>query len=208
MKDKKENKHESFGMINICRYSGGNGQFFGSDLIHNGGISITINTASVKRDLSTNWYHSNDELIRVELSYNQFVDAITSGMNTGGVPCTIKRFNGELVEQIDHVQDRKELFSNEIKESQQNFKTQIDEIVKLLDGNIGKRKASEIKHQLEVLKSHISSNTNYVMKCFNESMEKTVLEAKHSIANYIDHKVHTMGIEAFKSELQLSIENK
>ena len=82
----------------------------------------------------------------------------------------------------------------------------INAILEKLEGNIGKRKTSEIKHDLEVLKSHISSNTNFVMDCFNESMEKTVTEARHSISNYIEHKIHSLGIEGLKKELQISIE--
>lgn len=201
-------EHESYGMISISRFTGNGSQFFGSDLIHNGGISITISNAEKATKLSSNWYHSNKELIRIELSSNQYVDAITSGMNTSGVPCTIKRYNSRGVEQIDHVEDRREQFSNDMKDTHVEYKNRIDSILKLLEGNIGKRKASEIKFELEVLKNHISSNTNFVMTCFNESMEKSVTEAKHSISNYIDHKVHSLGIESIKNELQISMGSK
>ena len=77
----------------------------------------------------------------------------------------------------------------------------------MLDGNVGKRKSQEIKKQLEILKSHISSNTNFVMKCFQESMEKTVSEAKHTISNYIDNKVSTLGLEALRKEVNVQIDN-
>jgi hypothetical protein len=203
-----KDKHESYGMLDISRFSGGKGQFFGSDLVHQGGISISIHNANRKRDLSTDWIHAEDEIIRIELSHNQFVDAITSGMNTAGVPCTIKRFDGKGVPQIDHVIDRKEQFTNEMQETQGKYKKRIDGILELLEGNVGKRKAAEIKHELEILKSHIGSNDNFVLKCFNEAMDKTVTEAKHSVANYIDHKVHSFGIEAMRKELNISIENK
>jgi hypothetical protein len=204
--DKKQ--HESYGMIDICRFTGNGSQYFGSDLIHNGGVSISISNAEKVTKLSSDWYHSREELIRVEMSHNQFVDAITSGMNTSGVPCTIKRYANNRVEQKNHVEDKKEQFSNDMKDTHVEYKKRIDGILELLEGNIGKRKASEIKHELEVLKSHISSNTNFVMGCFNEAMEKSVTEAKHSISNYIDHKVHSLGIEGMKKELQISIENE
>lgn len=199
-------EHESYGMLDISRFSGNNSQFFGSDLVHGGGISITISKADVERSLHKDWFHSGEQLIRVELSHSQFVDAIISGMNTGGVPCTILRYDGKQVPQIDHVDNRKEQFRNEMTETHTKYKKQIDGILGLLNGNIGKRKADEIKHELAILKSHIESNTNFVMTSFNEAMENTVTEAKHSIANYIDHKVHSLGIEGIKKELQISIE--
>ena len=208
MKDEIKKQHESFGMIDVSRFTSNGSQYFGSDLVHNGGISITISNAEKVTKLNSDWYHAREELIRVELSHNQFVDAITSGMNTSGVPCTIKRHGKSRIEQIDHIEDKKEQFSNNMKDTHIEYKKRIDDILTLLDGNIGKRKASEIKHELEVLKSHILSNTNFVMTCFNEAMEKSVTEAKHSIANYIDHKVHSLGIEGLRNELQISIENE
>lgn len=208
MDNKERKQHESFGMIDISRFTSNGSQYFGSDLVHNGGISITISNAEKVTNLSSDWYNSREELIRIELSNNQFIDAITSGMNTSGVPCTIKRHGENRIEQIDHVDDKKKQFSNDMKDTHIEYEKRIDDILSLLDGNIGKRKASEIKHELEVLKSHIASNTNFVMTCFNEAMEKSVTEAKHSIANYIDHKIYSLGIEGLRDELHISIDNK
>jgi len=201
-------KHESYGMVSICKFSSNGSQFFGSDLSQNGGVSITISKADSVRSLSHDRYHSGEDLIRVELSANQFVDAITSGMNTQGVPCTIKRYGNEKIEQIDHIEDKREAFSNEMIDTHRQYDKRIDDILKLLEGNIGKRKSDEIRHELIILKSHVSSNTNFVMKSFNEAMDKTVTEAKHSISNYIDSKVHTLGIEAMREQLKISIDNK
>lgn len=205
MKDKYTKQHESYGMIDISRFTSNGSQFFGSDLLHNGGISITISNAKKETKLNSDWYYQQDLLIRVELSHNQFVDAITSGMNTSGVPCTIKRITNKQVPQIDHVEDKKEQFKNNMKDTHEKYKERIDSIINMLEGNIGKKKANEVKFELGILKSHIESNTNFVMTCFNEAMEKTVTEAKHSIANYIDHKAHSLGIEGLKKQLQISM---
>ena len=201
-------EHVSYGMIDISRYSGGKGEFFGSDLCHNGGISIKISNAEAETKYSSNWYHPTNNLIAVRMSHNQFVDAITSGMNTSGVPCTVTAFNGESIPQISHITDKKDQFTNDMKDTHIKYHERINDILNMLDGKIGVKKAKDIKHELEVLKSHISSNTNFVMTCFNEAMEDTVTEAKHSIANYIDHKVHSLGIESMREELKISIEKE
>lgn len=198
-------EHESYGMIDIARFTGGNCQFFGSDLRHNSGISITISSASLKRDLPHEWYFPEETLFEIELSNNQFIDAITSGMNTSGVPCTIKRIGSKGVPQIDHALDKREPFRDDMIETHEKYKDRIDSILEMLEGNIGKRKTSEIKHELNILKSHIAGNSNFVMKSFNEAMEKTVTEAKHSVANYIDTKVHALGIEHLKKDLQITM---
>jgi hypothetical protein len=204
----KEITHESYGKISICRYSGNKQEFFGSDIFQDGGIEISISTAYLNRHLNTDWIHSKDELIKIKLSANQYVDAITSGMNTDGVPCTIKRFNGKSIEQIPHVIDKQELYLTEMNDTQQEYKSKIDDLIAKLDGNIGKKKAAEIKQGLEVLKSHISSNVKYVQRCFKEDMEKSVTEAKQSVSNYIDNKVNTLGIKALKDQLSIAIEKE
>lgn len=201
-----ENKHESYGMISISKFTGNHSQYFGSDLVHNGGVSITISKGKKERHLNREWYSDDETLISIELSHNQFVDAITSGMNTNGVPCTIKNYNNKSIPQIDHVEDKREQFSNDMKDTHTEYNNRIDNILKILDGNIGKKKTDEIKHELNILKNHISSNTNFVMTSFNEAMEKTVTEAKHSISNYVDSKVHSLGIEGLRNELQISID--
>jgi hypothetical protein len=200
-------QHESYGMISVSKFASNHSQFFGSDLVQNGGVTIEINTAEKERKYNSEWYQPKSNVISVRLSYNQYVDMITSGMNTVGVPCTIQNVQGKRIEQIDHIENKKEMFQNDMLDTHKEYHKRIDEILSMLDGNnIGKRKAEEIKHEIEVLKGHISGNTNFVMKCFNESMEKAVTEAKHSVSNYIDNKIHTLGIESLREEMKVSID--
>lgn len=199
--------HDSYGMIQISKFFG-KSTFFGSDIEHNGGITLRIKTASKERKLNSEWFSEGVDVVEVRMSHSQFVDAITSGMNTSGVPCTIQYGDGKRIPQIAHIEDKKELFSNDIKETQSEYIERINELLSKLDGNIGKKKVNEIKHDLEVLKSHIKSNTGFVMNCFNESMEKTVTEAKQSVAGYIDQKIYSLGAESFREELNISIEPK
>lgn len=202
-----KSKHESFGMLDIAKFNGSS-DFFGSDLNHNGGVYITISLGERERKLNSEWYYSGRQLVRVRLSHNQFVDAITSGMNTSGVPCTIEYIEGKKIEQISHIEDKRENFRNDMSSTQENLKKRIDEILSKMEGTMGVRKSNEIKHDLEILKNHISSNTNFVMTCFNEAMEDTVTEAKHSISNYIDHKVHSLGLDGLRKELNVSIDKE
>jgi len=208
MKEGETKKHESYGMISIGKFNSNGTEFFGSDILQSGGITIQISKASVKRDLHREWYHAEEDIIEIQMSANQYVDAITSGMNTSGVPCTIKAINGKYTEKIPYIIDKKEQFSGEMANTQNKYLKRIDDIMEmLLEGNVGKRKKEEICQELKVLRNHLKANTNFVLKSFNEAMEESVLEAKQSIGNYIDHKVHTLGIEGLREQLKVSLES-
>lgn len=205
---KEEKTHESYGMLTFSRFSGNGSEFYGSDLKHSGGVTLRIATGGVKRDLSSNWYYANKNLIEVKMSYNQFVDAITAGMNTEGVPCTLTYFNGTQIPQISHVEDKREVFAQEMNETSKEYLNKIDALTEMLDGNLGKKKIEEIKHGLSILKSHIKDNNHFVERQFRKSMDKAVNEAKHSIANYIDNKIHSTGLEVLRNDLQIGMKEE
>lgn len=203
-----KNEHESFGMLSVSRYSGQGQQFFGSDLIHEGGVEIEISQADVERKYGHDYYHANKSKIRIKLSHSQYIDAITSGMNTQGVPCTITRVENKNIEQIEHAENKKDIFKTDMQEIIADYLLKIDEIVeKLSSGTLGKKKVAELKHDLSVLRSHLSSNMSFTMDTFDESMEKTVTEAKHSISNYVEMKIRSTGVEALKDGYQISLKD-
>lgn len=199
-----ETKHKSYGNISVSRYTG-TSEFFGSDLIHNGGISIEISGASVKRESSRKWIRTEESKIRVHMSHNQFVDMITSGMNTVGVPCTIVHEQGHKVDQIPHARNTRDDFKRDFQATNEELLKRIDELEAKMNGNIGKRKLDELKHDLKIIKSHLKGNIPFVMKSFTEEMENVVTEAKHSIANYTEHKIRTLGLEALKKDEQIKL---
>lgn len=202
-----KNTHESYGNIAINKFQSNQAEFFGSDIYHSGGISITISQAETERGYGRNRIYPRDQVIRVEMSYNQFVDAITSGMNTQGVPCTIRRIGKDSIPQVPHVEDKTKLFSQDMQDMYKEFQISIDSILNQLDGNIGKKKLAEIKIKLESLKMNISSNTNFVMDTFTESMNDTVKEAKQSIASYVEHRVNSLGIEALRDQFAIELKD-
>jgi len=209
MENENKKEHDSYGMISISRFSGGGCQFYGSDINHSGGFSITISKSYMENKYASKWHYSSDELIEVNISTNQFIDLIGANLNTSGVPCTIKHINCQRIEQIEHVVDKKCEFRNNMNETYEEFYKRIDNILELLsDGNIGKKKQKDLIHEMQILKGHIKSNTDFIMDRFNESMDDTITEAKQNISNYVDHKVQSLGIEAMREELNTSIEPK
>ena len=129
-------------------------------------------------------------------------------MNTSGVPCTIKRLDNKMVESTSYIKDKQEQFSSEMESTQDEFVSKIDNILELLDGNLGKKKKDDIASALKTLKSHISSNTGFVLDQFDRAMDKTVTEAKQSVSSFIEHKIHSLGLEGMREQLQIDIDNK
>lgn len=201
--------HESYGNLQISKFSSNHSEFFGSDLVHRGGYEITISNCEI---VDGKRYFPTSQLIRIRLSYNQFVDAITSSMNGSGVPCTIDHVLGKRTERISYIEDKKEVFKGQMKKTNSEYIVRINNIINEFGtGNIGKRKQKELLHELQTLKNHLLTNTQFVMDCFNEEMDKTVLEAKQNISGYIDNKVNTLGIEKLRDEISVSLgttENK
>lgn len=202
----KNKKHPSYGKISISRFSSNRVEFFNSDLYHSGGINLTISKGSVERRHGSEHVYSEEDLIQVRMSNSQFIDAITSGMNTDGVPCTIERVLGENIPSDQFVQPSKDKFRGDMKDVYSGLLAKIKSIeTKLSQPTLGKRKIEEIKGEVDTLKRHLVSNTNFTMKTFEESMERSVQEAKQSIANYIDHKTHTLGVQALRDQFLIEM---
>lgn len=193
--------HPSYGIISISKFSSTKASFFGSDIFHSGGVSITISTASKTRSLHKDYVDDDKRLININMSYQQFVDAITSGMNTNGVPCTITSFNGETIDPARFVEDKKTIYVDEMIGTQSKYIERINSIIEMIQGNIGKKKQEELIKELNILKSHMNSNTKFVVDSFKTEMERVISEAKSSISGYIDNKIYSTGLDFLKNEI-------
>ena len=60
-----------------------------------------------------------------------------------------------------------------------------------------------VRRYLNPIDNEISSNLPFVNQQFNESMEKTVGEAKASIEQYFNSKIQQLGIDAVKANPDL-----
>ncbi|MCK4824456.1 hypothetical protein KA005_52380, partial [bacterium] len=91
-----DEKHPAYGLVSFSRvtHSGGANRLFGSSLDdHHTSITLEIKRASVRHDLSQDWFFPEQTMIKVELSQLQFAELLTT-MNAGsGIPCTIRWVN-------------------------------------------------------------------------------------------------------------------
>lgn len=208
--------HPSFGLIGFSRITGGGHKFFGSDLKQDHFIELKIEQAEVIRTLSKEWYspdHSdkNRGVVRVRMTSNQFSELITS-LNIGnGVPCTIESINGEKVEELPKdTENRKDFvhksFKQRMTEFAQRFSTSRKEVEELVKK---KTLTKDDQHNLRILfesvQTELTNNIPFFMKCFQETSDKIVTEAKQEVENAILHKLTTLGFESIKNSI---LENK
>jgi hypothetical protein len=92
--------HPSWAMIGASRvsHSAGGSALFDSDIRHQHTVTVSISTASRRRDLNRDWLHAEREFVEVEMSEAQWASFVSS-MNAGsGVPCTIRRHAAQVRE--------------------------------------------------------------------------------------------------------------
>lgn len=203
--ERKLYKHPSFGMLSISRIQGNSGYLFGSEIQARNFIELKLSTATLERDLTSDWYHSEEELFIVKMSPNQFSELITT-MNIGeGVPVTIERVMCEDVEQCSTIESKKSYTQAQFKQRMDNFLVEINknqerakEIIK--KKNLSKDDQEQLNRHMEKINQEVKSNIPFFLGCFQEVMDKVVLDAKAEIDSALLHSVVEAGIKVLGIE--------
>lgn len=214
MNEFKIENHESYAQLGISRSSSNRDvSLYGSSIKHHNTITIRIHPSEKQRGLNSDWFHAkNVPYIEVEMSNTQFAETITS-LNMGdGVPCTLRYLNGKKIENCPD-ENKRIQFENEFAEQMKNINNKLNNLTKrteeiLIDKKVPtKGDKEEILSAIKMLKQEVKSNIPYIGSCFNEQMDKTVLEAKGEVEAFVNNKVNSLGIEGLKNEMIMLNEN-
>lgn len=211
MFDEKES-HESFGLVGFSRVTSTPPvNFFGSSIRSGHYVVLRVKRAERARDLSNYWYHSLEPLIQIRLSPNQFAELLTT-MNVGdGVPCTIEAVGYEQMPPCPAV-DQRAKYEDEFKKHVADTAAEAVELRDYVTNlffekeRLSKQDRLDIKKRLDLLVQQIKSNTPFIQSQFNEAMDKTVAEAKGEVEAFVNHKIHSLGIQALNSEVGKALE--
>lgn len=205
------NKHESYGMLSFGRTSGGNPNMFGSSINHNNKISLEISTSRERRDFSSEYYYPDRQLIRVEMTYTQFAEAIAS-MNTTGVPCTIMRFDGKRIEDCPPQEVERVKIRKDYEEKMKGVGKLLSDVL-VMSKEMWDSKKAPTKKEREALywkihnaEQEIRANAPFMMECFEESIDKVLVQAKGEFEAFVQNKIHSLGIKGLENEVQLRLE--
>lgn len=206
-KEEERLSHPSFAQISFSRVQTTGADFYGSELKQDNFISMTIKRSEINRTLTKDWYFGKETLLKLRLSANQFSELITS-MNKGdGVPCTLEFFNTHI-EQVKHYESRKDFVHRKFEDRMKQFaKTlkQKQEVAKQLvkKKNLSKADIHDLNLHLDWLTQEVSSNIPFFAKCFQETMDEVVQEAKLEVENAIQHKISTLGLTELHNQQKL-----
>lgn len=195
--------HPAYGMIGFNRRTGSRGEtLFGSSIEHRDTITVTIRTGQITRGLNTDWYHGNDEIIEVEMSYAQFADSITS-LNVGtGVPCTIRFQKGVGAIPSPDFVNKRDQYTKELKdalnENAADAKAIYHKIAELFatKSSISKGDRETILKDISSLINSFDSHAAFTFKQFQEQMDQTIHEAKCEVEAFTQNKLLSIAQQA------------
>lgn len=209
MRERERITHPSYGMISFSRTHGSPPYFFGSELPQDHYISLTVTKGEMDRDLSHDWFYAKETILKLRMTSNQFSELIT-GMNMGsGVPCTLEYIPGVKVPQEeDKVETKKEYthraFKDRMKEFSGKFRGFQNTVKQITEKQvIAKKDKEQLNNVVSSLFAELDRNIPFFLECFQEHMDKVVLEAKGEVEAAIMHKITTLGLEQLHEQQKL-----
>lgn len=199
-------KHESYGMVGINRTSSSGTHLFGSIATHHSFITLSVKRASVSRHLAQDWYHTESkDLIEIEMSHSQFAEMITSPGMGDGVPCTIRAFDGALVEECPAPVEMNSKYAEDLKKTTADTVSTLKQLSQQLGQALLPGEKSLNKTELKALLSQIQSALNsitdsvpFIEKQFNEEMEQQRDKMIGELEAVAAHLIHSTGLTALE----------
>ena len=191
--------HPSYGTLRFSRATGEQTSLFGSSIEHRDTIIMELYHASIERNLYTDWIYNNRPIAKVEMSYSQFAEAITSFGCGSGIPVTIRftEKDGKMPE-CDFISKR-EQFTDEFKEKRKQVMDGSQQLIQDIANLFSQKKTltkadkESIMRKLNKLNNDLGANMDFIADQFNEQMDKTVMEAKGEIEAFCQNKINTIA---------------
>ena len=199
-----EFEHESYGLIGIHHIQFGGIKYgqslFGSSIRHSEIIRISISHAKMVRGLSYDRFNNGRHIIEVDMSYSQFCEFITTHNQGTGIPCTIRRLNGEAKEDPPF-QNKRDQHTDEFKAKTDKIAKNLDDLYTTVQGLLNKPSVTKAERvalleQVRYARQCISSDLPFAVKQFDEQMDLSVKEAKGEIERFTLRRVLLAGQQA------------
>lgn len=195
--------HPAFGQIGAFRGSGG-AILHGSDFQHSNYISLRIWTGKLHRDLSRDWFHSERELIEIEMSEAQWATLVSSPGMGNGVPCTLRHVGGEVIPGLPDPKQRGQQFSDEADKTMAKVTERLYRLKESLESlGLPKGKTAAIREELRHALMDLEANLPFVAKQFSKHIEGEVAKAQIEVEGHILMKLARAGMAAVAGEQPL-----
>lgn len=207
--------HPAFGVAKLGQsHCSGNHTLFGSDIGHNGYMTIEIEEADLRRDYSNDKVYGGKTIVKFQMSHAQWVQFITSSGNGMGVPCTLEYKLTETpicCPSIEKIETKYDLHKKEIAESaSKQVKQALSELKELEilseTGKLGKKAVNEKLYSLRCTLENLPSNLEFSVSQAQKALENAVSDAKVEVESYVAITAQRIGLESI-NQLAM-IENK
>lgn len=197
-----KSSHPSYGTLMFNRSTGAQTALFGSSIEHRDTIVMEVRHADLTREFHGDSIFGDKLMLRAEMSYSQFAEAITSFGMGSGVPVTIRwtEKDGKIPE-CNYVSKREQFveeFKGKREKAVEGSQQLIQDIYELFEKkkNLTKSDRQEVMSKLQQLSNGIGTNMDFVAKQFNEQMDKTIREAKGEIESFCQNKINSIASAA------------
>lgn len=191
--------HPSYGLMTVSRTSGYT-PLFGSPFKHQHYISLNIGRATRYRDLANDRFFGGlrGDLVTVALSEAQWANLLSSIGQGNGVPCTVQRVGGKMMEPCPE-QAEAERFHADVERSVKEASAFLDEALKAAEALAEEKAPSKAKREaitalLTRAKARMTDSAPFVVQQFHERMEVVKLAAKTEIEAYAQRTLVDAGL--------------
>lgn len=189
--------HPAYAQIEVSRVSGSHTSLYDSDFKHNHYIVIRVQGSRIMRHLNKDWHHSDSiPKIEIAMSESQWATMVSSLNMGGGVPCTLQRFNGEVVPGIPAPIARHDQYAAEIKEDLAEAVAEMDALDKLIEeSGLSKTKAAALREKVRSARSTLTGSIPWIVESADKHMEKTAERGKQEVQGYMLGMIQRAGLE-------------
>lgn len=200
-------RHESHGLIQLNRYSGG-GNLHAMPVKVNGGMSITITECHTDRHDALDHHSQGNVIAEVHLSDTQFAEFITTPNQGQGVPCTLKHYrDGDTLKRCEEpppfvspARDIRDTFKGDVEAATASMKAVRRRIGTLLEKpRATKGEREEALREIDELMRLFTDTAPWAMEQFEQAAHQTVATAKGEMAAAADNIARSVGLAQLKA---------
>lgn len=200
----KPESHPSYGMLRVSRQSSTGGvDLFGCAVKPRETISIQVSDCVLRRHLNSDDYYSEGKIIEIEMSPLQYAEAISTAMNTTGVPCTLRFVRGRPRIPDPEPRGHRGMIHDEFREKLKGISANLDameaRLAALMDKpSVTKAERSSLADMLKATRMEIESNMPFMLKQFDEHVDKAVSDGKAEVEAFALNHALRIAQEGFQ----------
>ena len=202
-----EHRHASYGMVQICRHTSNRGvHLFGSAVAdHFQTFSLRVSHGMAYSDDESTGelrFRADGRIVEVEMSAAQFVELMTTHNVGDGVPCTITRLGGQLVDDPPRPKTDVERAHAAFEKRMGSFGRKLDALVVEVEkaaAKLPKKDREALQRAAGAIQTEVASNIPYFLRTFTEAAERIVSAKKTEVEAWVSAVVRAAGMEHIRA---------